>query len=137
MSFRKELDLLDEKHKSLIRELEKTNQKKIYSQIDEEIKKKTKDSECWMKALSATKGDEKKATAKYIDLRHEILWEDAVEKIIDPFRKKLEKEYDARKNKPDDISIIEAWENYEDILIGFRQSKDKSGYLTNVIYRLN
>ena len=74
MSFRKELDLLEEKHKSLIKELEKTNQKKIYSQIDEEIKKKTKDSECWMKALSDSKGDEKKATAKYIDLRYEILW---------------------------------------------------------------
>ena len=113
MSFKKELDLLDEKHKNLIGELEKTNQKKIYSQIDEEIKKKTKDPECWMKALSDSKGDEKKATAKYIDLRYEILWEDTVEKIIEPLRKKLENEYDARKNKPNDISIIEAWESDE------------------------
>ncbi len=98
MSFRKELNLLDEKHKSLIKELEKTNQKKIYLQIDEEIKKKTKDSECWMKALSDSKGDEKKATAKYIDLRYEILWEDTVEKIIEPFRKKVKEEYDARES---------------------------------------
>ena len=35
------------------------------------------------------------------------------------------------------INNEQAWENYEDILIGFRKSKDKSGYLTNVIYRLN
>jgi hypothetical protein len=95
MGFRKKLDLLEEKHKKLIKELEKKNQKKIYSQIDEEIKKKTKDSECWMKALSTSKGDEKKATAKYIDLRYEILWEDTVEKIIEPFRKELKGEYDA------------------------------------------
>jgi|TARA_Y100000294_G_C8365508_1_gene260511 hypothetical protein len=114
MTFRKELDLLDEKHKSLIRELEKTNQKKIYSQIDEEIKKKTKDPECWMKALSDSKGDEKKATAKYIDLRYETLWEDTVEKIIEPLRKKLENEYNTRKNKPNDESIIEAWESEEE-----------------------
>ena len=98
MNFRKELDLLEEKQKKLIRELEKTNQKKIYLQIDEEIKKKTKDSECWMKALSDSKGDEKKATAKYIDLRYEILWEDTVEKIIEPFRKKVKEEYDARES---------------------------------------
>ena len=98
MNFRKELDLLEEKQKKLIRELEKTNQKKIYLQIDEEIKKKTKDSECWMKALSDSKGDEKKATAKYIDLRYEILWEDTADKIIEPFRKKLKEEYDARES---------------------------------------
>ena len=98
MNFRKELDLLEEKQKKLIKELEKTNQKKIYLQIDEEIKKKTKDSECWMKALSDSKGDEKKATAKYIDLRYEILWEDTVEKIIEPFRKKVKEEYDARES---------------------------------------
>ena len=35
------------------------------------------------------------------------------------------------------INNVQAWENYEDILIGFRKSKDKSGYFTNVIYRLN
>ena len=110
MSFRKELDLLDEKHKSLIRELEKTNQKKIYSQIDEEIKKKTKDSECWMKALSTAKGDEKKATAKYIDLRYEILWEDSVEKIIEPLRKKLKEEYDARESHL--VSRENKWESF-------------------------
>ena len=35
------------------------------------------------------------------------------------------------------INNVQAWENYEDILIGFGKSKDKSGYFTNVIYRLN
>ncbi len=35
------------------------------------------------------------------------------------------------------IDNEQAWENYEDILIGFRESDDKSAYLTNVIYRLN
>ena len=40
----------------------------------------------------------KKATAKYINLRYEILWEDSVEKIIEPLRKKLKEEYDARES---------------------------------------
>ena len=98
MGFREILDALETKNKKLIRELEKKTQKKIYSQIDEEIKKKTKDSECWMKALSSTKGDEKKATAKYIDLRYEILWEDVVHKIIEPLRNKLKEEFDSRES---------------------------------------
>ena len=96
MRFREILNALETKNKKLIRKLEKTTQKKIYSLIDSEIKKKTKDPECWMKALSDSKGDEKKATGKYIDLRYEILWGNAVEEIIEPFREKLEKGYDER-----------------------------------------
>jgi|TARA_B100001964_G_scaffold243844_1_gene323132 hypothetical protein len=35
------------------------------------------------------------------------------------------------------IDNEQAWKNYEDILKQFRSSKDKTGYLTNVLYRLN
>ena len=35
------------------------------------------------------------------------------------------------------IDNEQAWKNYEDILKEFISSKDKSGYLTNVLYRLN
>ena len=91
-----ELDDLEKKHEELIENLEKKNQKKIYSIINEEIKSKSQESESWVKALKDADGDDKKAISHYVDLRFEDLWKETTNKIIEPYKDKLKEEFETR-----------------------------------------
>jgi hypothetical protein len=93
-----ELDYLEKKHEEFIKDLEKKNQKEIYSIIDKEIKSKSQESESWVKALRDADGDEKKAISHYIDLRFKDLWKEATNKVIEPFKDKLKEEYEGKYN---------------------------------------
>lgn len=107
-------------------------EKALYKQIHDEIRKKNFDDACYMKALSQSKGDEKKAQGLYIDLRFEELLEMYVDEKERFFRENkntlLNKQYEKSKEKQrKTLDLIK-----KDVVFENSSSQYKSKLLKNI-----
>ena len=78
-----ECDILFMNAEKEFKTLLKSNEKKIYLNIDKEVSSKKHDRAIMMKAIRLSKN--KNADSKYIDLRFEEMWEEATENEFEPY----------------------------------------------------
>lgn len=78
-----ECDILFMNAEKEFKSLLKSNEKKIYLNIDKEVSSKKYDRAVMMKAIRLSKN--KNTDSKYIDLRFGELWEETIEKEFEPY----------------------------------------------------